>query len=302
MLLYVVDSKGSSPGRRGFCMAVNNEHIMQGSIGGGMMEHKLIELAKSRLGNDAAFSLLKPQYHKKDAIENRSGMICSGKQYVYMHLFNEDEINLVTSIIHTIETKSKGTLTIKNGEICFHAGDHQASPQFHYCSETEFIYNETFVPPAKLHIIGGGHCSVSLSQLMDIVGFEIAVYDDRKDLQTMLENSFADEKRVLTSYEDLSRSDIAINDGDYVVIMTFGYRTDKVALKALLDRPVKYLGMLGSRNKIDELFKELMDEGIEAEKLDKVCTPIGLKIFCKTPEEIAVSIAAEIILKKNKPH
>lgn len=300
MLLYVLESRGSSPGRRGFCMAINDRHEMQGSIGGGMMEHKLIELAKKRLSDREEFSVLKPQVHKKEATENRSGMICSGEQYVYLHLFATDECALVAEIVSSIEKEVEGALRIVPGKISFFSDPVRLHTSFEYTSERAFNYTEVFRPSAKVHVIGGGHCSLALSRLLDMLGFDVIVYDDREDLQTMNENIFARDKKVLNSYEDL-RTSAPINNTDYVVIMTFGYRTDKIALKAIRARPVKYLGLLGSKKKIDDLFDELSNEGFTKEDLLKIHAPVGLEIYSKTPEEIAVSIAAQIILERNKP-
>ena len=84
--------------------------------------------------------------------------------------------------------------------------------------------------------------------------------------------------------------------------MTVGYRTDKLVLKELIHQQYKYLGLLGSSQKIETLFKELIEEGFEETKLKQVFSPIGLNINSKTTQEIAISIAAEIIAVKNKEH
>ena len=115
----------------------------------------------------------------------------------------------------------------------------------------------------------------------------------------MLQNNFADEKIIVGNY---AKVDEYINDAnnDFVVIMTVGYRTDKIVLKQLINKDFFYLGLMGSDKKIDTLFAELKDEGISLEKLKQVFTPIGINILSKTTHEIAISIAAEIIKEKNK--
>ena len=87
---------------------------------------------------------------------------------------------------------------------------------------------------------------------------------------------------------------------DYVVIMTFGYRPDKIILRQLLKKDFFYIGMMGSKAKINTLLEELEMEGFPKESYEHIFTPIGLKIFSKTPQEIAISIAAEIIRETNK--
>ena len=91
-----------------------------------------------------------------------------------------------------------------------------------------------------------------------------------------------------------------IGENDFVVIMTIGYRTDKLVLKQLLNEDFLYLGLLGSEKKNEKLFAELKPEGVAKDMLDKVFAPVGINIFSKTTKEIAVSIAAQIILVKNR--
>jgi xanthine dehydrogenase accessory factor len=109
----------------------------------------------------------------------------------------------------------------------------------------------------------------------------------------------AHKKITIKDYSELNTI-IPSGNNNYVVIMTIGYRTDAIAIKALLQNDYKYIGVLGSREKIKTLFAELKIGGIEQAKLDKIHAPIGLAINSQTPEEIAISIAAEIIKVKNK--
>ena len=86
----------------------------------------------------------------------------------------------------------------------------------------------------------------------------------------------------------------------YVVLMSFGYRTDSIAVKALWGKPFKYLGLLGSRKKIEKLFADFAEEGLDAAYAQTIHSPIGMQINSRTPQEIAISIASEIIAVKNK--
>jgi xanthine dehydrogenase accessory factor len=125
------------------------------------------------------------------------------------------------------------------------------------------------------------------------------VYDDRPELNTILENYFTNEKIIVPGYEQLGAY-IRDCKNEYAVIMTLGYRTDKIALLQLLNKEFNYLGLMGSDNKIETLFSELRSEGISEALLKKIFTPVGINIYSKTTPEIAVSIAAEIIREKNK--
>jgi len=128
--------------------------------------------------------------------------------------------------------------------------------------------------------------------------FYIRVYDDRADLKTMVENDAAHEKYSISNYEHIVNS-IPEGTNEYIVIMTFGYRSDDIVIRGLLGKNYRYVGVLGSQTKINKLFDEYSREGISEHWLQQIHTPIGLDIHSQTPEEIAVSIAAEIIKVKN---
>ena len=164
--------------------------------------------------------------------------------------------------------------------------------------ETAFLFKEKTGHKNILHIIGGGHCALALSELMRKMDFFVCVYDERDELNTMNANLFAHEKRIVKSYTDLTH---LISEGKnvYVVIMTFGYRSDDLALRSLLGKSFKYIGMLGSKNKIEKMFEEYRRENMDTALLEKIKAPIGLFIKSETTDEIAVSIAAEIIAAKN---
>ena len=103
---------------------------------------------------------------------------------------------------------------------------------------------------------------------------------------------------MLDSYADLAGI-ISGGDNEYVVIMTFGYRSDDVALRAILNKQFKYLGMLGSKNKVEKMFAQYASENIDIAALKNIRSPVGIQIKSQTAVEIAVSIAAEIIVCKN---
>ncbi|MDQ6756149.1 MAG: XdhC family protein, partial [Bacteroidota bacterium] len=102
MLLYVLESSGSSPGRQGFFMAVNANKEMEGSIGGGIMEHKFVEMAKEKLAVDSwqlAEGEIRKQIHDKSAAKNQSGMICSGEQTIFLYRVDEKDISHIKNLI-----------------------------------------------------------------------------------------------------------------------------------------------------------------------------------------------------------
>jgi xanthine dehydrogenase accessory factor len=302
MLLYVLESSGSSPGRQGFSMAVNAAGEMEGSIGGGIMEHKFVEMAKEKLlavSNELLATDIRRQIHDKSAAKNQSGMICSGEQTILLYNVQEKDLVTVQQIISSITQYKNGKLILSPAGIQFNNNIPATNFEFTLSSEEDWLYKEKTGYKNQLFIIGGGHCSLSFSQLMRSMDFYIRVYDERKDLKTMLENNAAHEKYSVSDYTSLKEMIPPGND-HYVVIMTFGYRSDDIALRALLGKEFKYLGLLGSKKKIEKMFDDYTKEGISKERLQRIHTPVGLAIKSQTPEEIAVSIAAEIIKIKNE--
>ena len=297
VFLVVLESIGSSPGRQGFKMAVAADGSMFGSIGGGIMEHKFVQMVKSKLeGQQQIESRVHRQVHKSNA-PNKSGMICSGEQTLFIHEINNNDLPHVQGILSASKNNNNSIIEISPKGIAYI--NEKADFDFFYEEyDDSFIYRERTGFKNELHIIGGGHCGLALSTLMSKLDFHIKIYDDRHELNTMVQNDFAHESFVLNGYEDLKD---LIKEGKnvFVIIMTFGYRTDAIALKALKHKNYKYLGMLGSVNKIDKMLEEFKLDDFSSDWLSLIKTPAGLPIKSKTPEEIAISIAAEIIKIKN---
>ncbi len=304
MLLYVLESHGSSPGRQGFLMAVNALGDMDGSIGGGIMEHKFVEMGKENLMRQSAPPLdsstsIRTQYHDKSAAHDQSGMICSGDQTILLYRVRPGDTLAILGIVNCLEQYKNGLLELSPAGINFVADQlPDTDYQFSMQSEQEWLYQEKIGYKNQLFIIGGGHCALALSELMSRMDFHIRVFDDRPNLHTMMLNDVAHEKIVVTAYSELVDL-IPSGPHQYVVVMTFGYRTDDLVIRALLGNQFAYFGVLGSKVKIDKLLSDYRAEGISTEKLQRIHSPIGLTINSQTPEEIAISIAAQIIQVKN---
>ena len=346
MLLQVVESIGSSPGRVGFRMAVgltkknekNEDTILFGSIGGGIMEQKLVALAVTHLREGRGEAFFKRQVHRKDVAREQSGMICSGEQTVFFYTFKAADLAVVEQIRacfsqneqHNEQNKghsignTEGVLFLSAlgiecvsdvKDVSDWATFERLSNQqnglddaFDATFDNDFydrvtywkrgIYAEKLNVKNHLYIVGGGHCALALSRQMRLLtDFRIHLFDDRIDLNTFLANDAAHEKTVV----DYTKMADIIPEGSttYVVLMTVGYRSDEQILRGLFSKKLKYLGMLGSRSKVETMLENLKNDGFEGDFLGKIHAPIGLDIKSQTPEEIAVSIAAEIIRVKN---
>ena len=157
--------------------------------------------------------------------------------------------------------------------------------------------NFTAVPDTETtaFIFGAGHVGQALEPILRSVNFTTKVIDDRPEFASRERFPEADEIVVIDSFKDAWQG-MEPDGNSYVVIVTRGHSGDYDVLKQTLNRKAAYIGMMGSRKKVAEIFRVLREEGFKQEDLDKVYTPIGTNIFAETPEEIAVSIAGEMIM------
>lgn len=307
MLLLVVESIGSSPGRAGFKALVTSGGELHGSIGGGSMEHKLVELARARLTVAAGSSssdpaataiipFLKRQIHRADAAADRSGMICSGEQTVAFYPLADKHVQLLGQLVAA--TENPGGLALQFNEMGISVqSDAGAAKHLVRSSSTQWTYTEPIDERPRIVILGAGHVGLALSRTMAQLGFHVHLMDDRADLNTMAANEWAHVRSVV-DYGNIGNW-IAEDPGLYIVLVSFGYRTDALLVRQLLGKKFKYLGMMGSTGKIEKLLADLRADGFTEEELSRLRAPIGVPVHSKTPEEIAVSIAAEIIGVKN---
>src|SRR5258708_2875075 len=164
------------------------------------------------------------------------------------------------------------------------------------CGGTLEIFIEPVLPPAELYIFGAGHVAASLYKVARIVGFDITVIDDREVYASR--ERFPEAQEVIADDFDKVTSRLQLSESSYVVIVTRGHHDDMRVLRWAVQTPARYIGMIGSKRKTITIFRELQKEGLAPELFDRVHAPVGLDIGAITPEEIAVSITAELIAKR----
>jgi xanthine dehydrogenase accessory factor len=290
----VLESKGSSPGRRGFLMSVNAAGEMEGSIGGGIMEHKFTELAKERLRQNEKILAVKRQVHDKEALKDQSGMICSGEQTNLLYSLQPSDKPVLEKIITSLEQHRHGCLSLSPNGIAFAEQPPASDFYFKLISETQWQYREKTGFRNRLYIIGGGHVALAFSRIMRTMDFYIVLFDDRRGLDSLRRNDFVHERILLHDYRELNGL-VQAGETHYVAVMTQGYRTDDQAVRTLLPLNFRYFGLLGSKAKVEKMLAAYRSEGMTEERLQRLSAPAGLAIHSQTPEEIAISIAAEII-------
>jgi xanthine dehydrogenase accessory factor len=161
------------------------------------------------------------------------------------------------------------------------------------CGGTLEVFVEPILPPALLYIFGAGHVAFNLCHTAANAGFDVTVTDDRSSYATKERFPAAREVYALDFDEALKTLDP--NEASYIVIVTRGHRDDMRILRWAVQTQARYVGMIGSKRKVIEIFKTLQKEGVRADLFDRVHAPVGLDIGAVTPEEIAVAITAELI-------
>ncbi len=166
------------------------------------------------------------------------------------------------------------------------------------CGGTLEIFVEPILPPADLYIFGAGHVAASLYKVARIAGFDVTVIDDREAYANR--ERFPEAQQVIAEDFEKAAAQLTPSESSYIVIVTRGHRDDMRILRWAVQTPARYVGMIGSKRKTITIFKELQAEGLPAHLFDRVHAPVGLDIGAITPEEIAVSITAELIAKRRK--
>jgi xanthine dehydrogenase accessory factor len=298
MLMVVADASGSTPGRPGFKMAVSESGALAGSIGGGVMEFNMVNIARQWLADGEAEPVAIRQVHDSGAGPDSSGLLCAGEQTNLFYPLDKASLELVEAIAVSHKNGETGILYMHPDYLGFDREEISESRiDWEISNDREWTYTEYAGIKPVLYIFGGGHLSLSISQLFHMLGFTVKVFDDRSGLNTMDNNTFAHEKAVI----DYNKAGDYVESGphSYVAIMTVSHVADELILGQMIQKELKYLGMIGSKKKVKTIFDALRAKGASEEQLNRVDSPMGIPINSQTVPEIAVSIAARVILIKN---
>ncbi len=296
-LMVVTESTGSSPGKQGFKMAVCSDNTMFGSIGGGVMEFNLVEECKMMLSENKKEYRSIEQVHNGDK-EGGSGMMCSGKQTIVAFPVLPSEISTIEKISDSILQNRQRVIEISRNRFCFSSDNLQNTEQYSYeAYDDQWKYLEIIGIQKTVNIIGAGHVGYSVSRIFSQLGFNVVMFDNRPDLEMLQNNPFANYKHII-NYNDI---DNLIEEGknSFVIIMTNNHQHDVDVLEKVLGKRLGYIGLMGSKAKVAKFRTILINKGFTEDELNKVHAPIGIDIASITPDEIAISIAAEVIKVKN---
>ena len=161
------------------------------------------------------------------------------------------------------------------------------------CGGSLQVFIEPVIPAPQLYIFGAGHVGLNVCKVAALAGFEVIVCDDRE--QYANHERFPDAREIHAGEMDAVLSELSPSAAAYLVIVTRGHQHDMRVLRWALDTPAHYIGMIGSGRKVLTIFQQLEAEGVPRESFQRVFAPIGLEISAAMPEEIAISIVAELI-------
>jgi xanthine dehydrogenase accessory factor len=189
--------------------------------------------------------------------------------------------------------------TEKPRHLSFSLGQDAAYDEGLICGGQLNIFVEPVIPQPRAFIFGGGHVSKSISKVATLAGFSTSIIDNRE--------AFANNERFpeaeatyAEEYEDVFPK-LPVNSSSYIIIVTRGHRDDMRVLRWAVNTPAKYIAMIGSKRKTISVVHELEKEGIPREAFEKVFAPMGLEIGAEMPEEIAISVVAEMIAVRRAP-
>jgi xanthine dehydrogenase accessory factor len=271
-LCTIVSARGSTPQSKGAKMLVLADGHTIGTLGGGCVEAEVRKQAiELLLANQSRLTTFKldHDYGWDD------GLICGGVMDVFIQMIDLDRSEAFRNIANALSAKR--------------------NTQFIISYEQETLlkkYVEELSPPPMLLIVGAGHVGHALSGIAANLDFRVTVIDDRSDL--LLPERFPKATKIVGDIEtELQRFPIDLET--FVVIVTRGHKHDGQALHTVINSQAKYIGLIGSKRKIKTIFEDLAGKGVAIEKLLNVHAPIGLELGAVSVNEIAVSIAAELV-------
>lgn len=323
VLATVISSTGSTPRSSGAHMLICSEKKYYGTVGGGLVEAKVQEAADIFLQGDVSGAAL-CSYILDNTQAGAIGMSCGGSLTVLLERFTPAQHTEFHELASRVSQGKKATRTAYYAEaggewhkfsldeastaeassnhlqqldnmLKSHTAD--AAPVL--LSESPLhVFSETYTPPPTVIIAGAGHVAKPTAEIAHLTNFSVIVLDDRDEFANS-ERFPTAHVQVVESLDDIL-SNITVHEDCYVVIVTRGHEHDKTVLKQMLTTPARYIGMIGSKSKRDGLYDELRKEGVTDEAIARCHSPIGLPIGGRTPEEIGVSIMAEIIQARSQ--
>lgn len=331
VLATIISLSGSAPRTAGTKMLIraergnvpNNDGSFVGTIGGGLLEAQVLQFARDVFSTGR--SVIK-EFNLTGADTDSMDMICGGRLKVYIEFLSAqtpENIEIYSAIAELIRSRQKALLATRlpagdggddppakclftpdGGRIGYTIPPNRQERLLEEAGAARYpvpvqLDGELFLvePVSSLgtvYLFGAGHVSQQVAMLIGMVGFRTVVLDDREQFANRQRFPRADEVIVLEGFADFLPH-LPVSRDSYLVIVTRGHKYDMTVLEQALQTDACYIGMIGSRRKINAIYRTLREKGVTDEQLDRAYSPIGISINAETPEEIAVSIVAQLI-------
>jgi xanthine dehydrogenase accessory factor len=309
----IVRSSGSAPRTSGARMLVRADQTLVGTIGGGALEGGCQAKAKELLSDSSKDSFVELDFDLTDKTAAAEGMVCGGKVSVLLQKVTPESLAQFNALRETFATGQYPVVVTKlprNGnlpEISFLDPSLPCNipvqlkeeilrknrrANFLANHEEDHYFVEPLIHPGTVYLVGAGHVALATAHLAAFTGFEVVVMDDREEFANT--TRYPEAKKVIV-LEDFQSCLPELGPEAFVVIVTRGHLHDKEVLAQALRTDAGYIGMIGSSKKRKGVYTALMAEGFTETDLERVYSPIGLSIGGDTPEEIGLSIVAEMV-------
>lgn len=319
----IIKTRGSAPQIPGASAIINEKGLAEGTLGGGIMEAEIQIRAQESISSKKDDLI---EYDLDADIKDNSGPICGGYATIlvdshpedFLYLFEEIHISLrnnqpghLITIIDLDKRKDKiisrywisrdaePDITLSEKYYSFKQNiaevrDAQSPQCITSVENNELVFIEFLCPDPRLIIVGAGHIGKALSHFGKRLDFHVTVIDDRSEFANQI--NIPDADVILTNGIEKDLASYPVNDNSYVVLVTQGHKKDSIALQQVIHSSAAYIGMIGSKRKTRLMKRDFIQNNwATKEDLDQIYAPIGINIGSKTVQEIALSIAAQLV-------
>ena len=325
----VVRTKGSTPQKPGSKLLVRSDGTGVGTLGGGCVEGDIWFAANELLKRGGAAE--HREYELNEDLAAEDGLVCGGTMYflidpVYRpeeYLSYAREIDeayqggpavAMASLIRPppdgkaastgakLFIREDGTTEGTLGDTALDRDAVRTSRELMVHGRNDYVtaengaeyFLEAYTTPPQLVVCGGGHVSKAIAPLAKTLGFRVFITDDREEFSNA--ERFPEADMLLAEKPEDALPQLPINPNTFIIVATRGHRYDNVALEAAARTPARYVGLMGSKRKTILIYEDLIRSGIPIERIKEIRSPVGLDMHARTPNEIAVSIMAEVLM------
>ena len=300
-LALVAQATRHSPGTPGARLLLTETGERHGTVGGGVMEHDILRRGEQALAESWTPPRVETLEHRRGA-QSPSGMICAGEQSnLYLVCRPTVEGPAITHLRQQLDTGQGGLLRItpEGLEVLDAMPEPHRPPHRLETTAVGFLYEEELLGRRRLALFGGGHCALALARLMDGLDYDVFAFEGPRKTPEPGLTVHVRSLETVPSFRDAANR-VPYPELTPAVVMTSDFPSDVDALTGALRHPFPFLGVMGSPAKLAAIRTNLLEQGFSEADLERLTAPVGLPIGSRTPAEIAVSIAAQLLALRDE--